>query len=296
MNEAREKLAFDVFLSHNSKDKPAVRRLARALQERQIRAWLDIEQLEPGGDWQKGLEDGIRISRTAAVLVGKDGLGPWQLEEMEVVLQLAARHRKKLIPVLLSGASKKPRLPLFIKNRTWLDLRNGLVKEGIDKLIWGITGKKPGSENRAESQESGSASQKREGERTSQVIVAPTRLRHGAEHLVGREKELARLDAAWHDPKTHIVTIVAWGGVGKTALVVEWMARMARDGWSGAERVFDWSFYNQGTREQDAPSADPFIAAALEFFGGDEGKKLAASPASPWDKGASLDSHASLVS
>lgn len=25
MNEAREKLAFDVFLSHNSKDKPAVR-------------------------------------------------------------------------------------------------------------------------------------------------------------------------------------------------------------------------------------------------------------------------------
>ncbi len=40
-------------------------------------------------------------------------------------------------------------------------------------------------------------------------LISVTRLRHGAERLVGREKELARLDAAWHDPKTHVVTIVA---------------------------------------------------------------------------------------
>ncbi len=115
--------------------------------------------------------------------------------------------------------------------------------------------------------------------------VAVTRLRYGADRLVGREKELARLDAAWHDPKTNIVTIVAWGGVGKTALVVEWMARMARDGWRGAERVFDWSFYSQGTREQGAASADTFIAKALEFLGDPE---MAKSAAPAWDKGARL--------
>ncbi len=32
---------FDVFLSHNSQDKPAVRRLADALEDRGIRAFLD---------------------------------------------------------------------------------------------------------------------------------------------------------------------------------------------------------------------------------------------------------------
>jgi hypothetical protein len=151
-DEARKKQPFDVFLAHNSKDKAAVRRLANALRKRQLKPWLDIEQLEPGGDWQKGLEDGIKTSRTAAILVGKDGLGPWQAEEIKAVLQLAARRRKKLIPVLLPGASKKPHLPLFITNRTWLDLRKGLTKQGIDKLIWGITGKKPTWERQPESE------------------------------------------------------------------------------------------------------------------------------------------------
>src|SRR5215212_2063834 len=48
--------------------------------------------------------------------------------------------------------------------------------------------------------------------------VAPTRLTHAAPNLYGRDEELARLDAAWTDPATRVVTIVAWGGVGKTSL------------------------------------------------------------------------------
>jgi len=115
--------------------------------------------------------------------------------------------------------------------------------------------------------------------------IASTRLHHGAAKLVGREKELGNLDKAWDDPKTHVVTIVAWGGVGKTALVVDWMARMARDGWRGAERAFDWSFYSQGTSETTSASSDAFIAKALEFFGD---PKMAQSAASPWDKGERL--------
>ena len=63
------------------------------------------------------------------------------------------------------------------------------------------------------------------------------------------------------------------------------MARRAAADWPGFERVFDWSFYSQGTREQGAASADNFIAAALKFFGD---QAMAKSAASPWDKGARL--------
>jgi hypothetical protein len=274
MNEAREKHKFDVFLSHNSKDKPAVRALAALLSERGIKVWLDEEQLIPGHPWQPLLEKGIKGSAAGAVLVGADGFGPWENEEMQAFLVFAVREGKPVISVLLPGAPEKVDLPAFLGNRTWVDLRAGFGPEGMDKLIWGITGEHPG--------------RKPVPPPGSEPIIFVTRLHHGAEHLVGREAELTRLDTAWHDPKTHVVTIVAWGGIGKTALVVEWMARMARDGWRGAERVFDWSFYSQGTREQGAASADTFIAAALEFFGGEEGKKLAASPMSGWDKGAKL--------
>ena len=119
--------------------------------------------------------------------------------------------------------------------------------------------------------------------RAGSVEVAPTRLRHGAETLFGREDELARLNAAWHTSRTHVVSIVAWGGVGKTSLVMDWMARLAAEDWRGAERVFDWTFYSQGTRAEGGASADQFVNAALTFFGDPE-----PTAGSPWDKGARL--------
>lgn len=114
--------------------------------------------------------------------------------------------------------------------------------------------------------------------------IAPTRLRHSAEKLIGREEELAQLDAAWANPATRVLTIVAFGGVGKTSLVAHWAAGLAQRDFDGAS-YFDWSFYSQGTREQGGASADQFIKRALEFFGDAE---MAAGAASPWDKGARL--------
>lgn len=115
--------------------------------------------------------------------------------------------------------------------------------------------------------------------------ISPTRLRHGAQKLFGREKDLSAIDDAWADPGTHILSFVAWAGVGKTSLVVEWMARRAKAGWPGIRRVFAWSFYSQGSSDHSAASADPFVAKALEFFGDSE---MAQSGALPWDKGARL--------
>lgn len=78
-----------------------------------------------------------------AVCVAADGLGPWEKEEMEATLNLAVHDGRPIISVLLSGALSKPELPIFLANHTWADLRRGLDAEGIDRLEWGITGKKP---------------------------------------------------------------------------------------------------------------------------------------------------------
>ncbi len=96
--------------------------------------------------------------------------------------------------------------------------------------------------------------------------IATSRLPHMADKLVGRDEELAMLDAAWGDPHVHVASLVAEGGVGKTALAVEWMTRLAARDWPGVERYFDWSFYSQGVREQGGASADAFVDAALRHF------------------------------
>jgi tetratricopeptide (TPR) repeat protein len=103
----------------------------------------------------------------------------------------------------------------------------------------------------------------------------------GAE-LFGRQNELKLLDEIWESHSLNVVSLVAWGGVGKSTLVGKWCERLAADNYRGARRVFAWSFYSQGTSER-VTSADLFIAEALKWFGDPDPAQ-----GSPWDKGGRL--------
>ncbi len=101
--------------------------------------------------------------------------------------------------------------------------------------------------------------------------------------IFGRENELALLDSAWAHEQSNVFSLVAWGGVGKSALVNSWLNDMKRDNYRGAERVYGWSFYSQGTKEERQVSADEFFNDALDWFGYKGDPIL-----SPWDKGKKL--------
>jgi tetratricopeptide (TPR) repeat protein len=114
--------------------------------------------------------------------------------------------------------------------------------------------------------------------------AAPSQLSYTADRLFGREQDLARLLAYWEGRKTRLVTIVAFGGVGKTSLVARFAAELSDRNYDGAD-YFDWSFYSQGTRGTSTASADAFIDAALRFFGDEE---AAESARGGWEKGSRL--------
>jgi tetratricopeptide (TPR) repeat protein len=86
------------------------------------------------------------------------------------------------------------------------------------------------------------------------------------ERLVGLDEELKRLDDAWANPRINIISLIAEGGAGKSALVNEWLKRLLADNYRGAEAVLGWSFYSQGTKER-ATAADEFLNWALEKLG-----------------------------
>ena len=115
-------------------------------------------------------------------------------------------------------------------------------------------------------------------------------LAYAPARLLGREGELARLRDAWAQAGQNtgappIVAIIALGGEGKTSLLSTWMQEMQTHGWHGAQAVFAWSFYSQGSTEQSASSSDMFLAEALTFFGETE---LAASNHAAYEKGKKL--------
>ena len=131
-----------MFLCHNSKDKPEVRCVNKALQARRLATWLDEEQLPPGRVWQELLEAQIESIGSVAVFVGESGFGPWQDVEMRAFLSEFVKRRCPVIPVILEGCSKIPQLPLFMRQFTWVDFRKQ-EPPPLDMLVWGITGTKP---------------------------------------------------------------------------------------------------------------------------------------------------------
>ncbi|MFL6202551.1 MAG: tetratricopeptide repeat protein, partial [Thermoanaerobaculia bacterium] len=205
---------YDLFLSHNSKDKPAVREIAKVLRALRLRVWLDEDDLVPGRPWQEALEEIIQTAKAAAVLVGRDGLGPWENQEMRGCLSEFVNRRLPVIPVLLPGAPTKPDLPFFLRAFTWVDLRDGITFEGLDRLVWGITGEKQGT----------------------RVDLGPPPLPglpplHNLPYpplgdlLKGRDEELRKLAVSLESGgRTAIVqhrALYGLGGIGKTRLAVE---------------------------------------------------------------------------
>ncbi len=112
--------------------------------------------------------------------------------------------------------------------------------------------------------------------------ISVARLPVTGSDIFGREEDIAFLDNAWANQQVNVVTIVAWGGVGKSTLVNHWLRRMAAEHYRSAELVFGWSFYRQGT-SGGSSSADEFLDAALNWFG-DPDRRIGTA----WEKGERL--------
>ncbi|MDP2316751.1 MAG: TIR domain-containing protein [Pseudomonadota bacterium] len=264
-------MSFDVYLSYNSADRAAVLAIAERLKGVGLRVWIDVWEIVPGQRWNDQIEGKFDEVATAAIFVGRSGLGPWQRLETEVLLEQLVRRGRPIIPVLLENCPEDPKLPPYLGQRMWVDFRRPET-DPFRHLVWGITGRRP------EDQPTPRAA----AAHAVDVDVARLPVTEGA--LFGREAELAMLDAAWSgESRPHVVSLVAWGGAGKSALVGRWLARLAGDGWRGAERVFGWSFYSQGSPGDQGGSADGMIATLLRRYGDPD-----PSAGSPEEKGLRL--------
>src|SRR5258708_37601453 len=130
---------FDVFLCHNSINKMEIKKIGEKLKEHGILPWLDEWELRPGMPWQRLLEQQIGQIKSAAVFVGRDGIGPWQSMELDAFLREFVNRPCPVIPVLLPNAPKEPELPIFLRGMAWVDFRKQ-NPDSMKRLIWGITG------------------------------------------------------------------------------------------------------------------------------------------------------------
>ncbi len=138
-----------VFLSHNSRDKEDVERIALRLEQEGITTWLDKWDLTPGRSSIQGLEDGITTSRSCIIFYGPAGTGPWhELERHAALVKFVSSGGKyPVIPVLLPGAKEpgKATLPPLLQDVTWIEFNSiePLAETAFQLLLCGIRGEKP---------------------------------------------------------------------------------------------------------------------------------------------------------
>lgn len=146
---------YDVFLCHNTKEKPTVRVINEALrQEYGLRTFLDESTIVGGQDWENSIETAIAQSKTCAILLGINGWGPYQLiGEAKPFLERREQDPEfRVIPVLLAGAKPEELLDLreFFARTHWVDFRSTGERLAIRTLAAAIRGMNPFPEGRPE--------------------------------------------------------------------------------------------------------------------------------------------------
>ncbi|GAA2606461.1 TIR domain-containing protein [Paractinoplanes durhamensis] len=132
---------YDVFLSFNSADRPAVSGIAEGLRVAGLLPWVDAHALVGGDEWQAELAAQIRRVRTAVVILGRHGLGRWQRLETEAIVDEHTRRPSlTVIPVLLAGTPADLELPPFVGRWHAVDFREAWPPP-FERLVQAITGR-----------------------------------------------------------------------------------------------------------------------------------------------------------
>jgi len=112
---------YDVFLSHNSKDKPRVRRLAERLRAAGVRVWLDEWVIKPGDDIYLAIERGLAAARVQVLCLSQAALdSEWvTLERSTVLFRDPGNKGRRFIPLLLDDCD----LPDTLRRYKYVDFR-----------------------------------------------------------------------------------------------------------------------------------------------------------------------------
>ena len=121
-----------VFLSHSSKDKQAVRKLAEDLRAAGVDVWLDEEQIAAGESIAQKLQEGLKRSAYLAIWLTENATSSgWVETEWQTMLHKEiAEHRIIVLPLLAETCE----IPPLLRDKRFVDFR-GDYSAGLADLL-----------------------------------------------------------------------------------------------------------------------------------------------------------------
>lgn len=128
-----EPFAYDVFLSHSSRDKEAVRRLAERLRGDGLRVWFDEWELKPGDAILHKVEQGLEQSARLVLVMSPSAFAKpdWlTLESHTIRFRDPMNRDRRFVPLLL----KDVEIPAAVRQFLHVDWRKQSPTE-YEKLL-----------------------------------------------------------------------------------------------------------------------------------------------------------------
>lgn len=121
-----------VFISHSSKDKPFVRKLATDIEKLKISVWLDEKKIKPGDSIPTAIGKGLKDSDFVIVVLSHNSTGSnWFNFECDIALMNSiANPDKKTIPILLDDCL----IPEILKGLAYADFRSN-YRQNLKNLL-----------------------------------------------------------------------------------------------------------------------------------------------------------------
>jgi WD40 repeat protein len=193
------------FLSYNSQDVDLAQSLEAALRKRDADAHIFFapKGLRAGGRWLPRLAEEIAAATAFVLVVGQNGVGPWQVMEYDEALD---RHVKNpdfpIIFVLLDG-QQAPGLP-FLRQLHWIVTADLASEQTVAKVLEATTG-----------------NLKRLGElwrHTAPYRGLAAMTEADSDFFFGRSVETVEVLKAMHGASGKMPLLIGNSGVGKSSL------------------------------------------------------------------------------
>jgi hypothetical protein len=252
-----------IFISYSHEDRRWLKfvqgHLQVAVSNDHFKTW-DDQRIEGGADWKAEIDAALSTCAAFVLLVSRHSLVSRFILNNEVKAALEAHWERgvRIYPIIVTACDVHAVPWLTRMNIRPADARPLALFPSArrDETMAALAAEIRGIVTAASASAANAS-------RSKQVIDYGRLPETAYKRLVGREREFEQLDDAWEDRATNIVSLVSEGGVGKSALVNEWLVHLREEDYRGADAILGWSFFSQGSQQQ-ATSGEPFLNWALE--------------------------------
>ncbi len=125
-------MAYDVFVSYSSKDKPTADAVCAVLESRGIRCWVAPRDILPGRDWGGSIIEAIKGARVMVLVFSANANTSTQIKRE---VERAVNKGIPVIPLRIEDVTPTETLEYFLSTPHWLDAFTPPLEQHLEYLV-----------------------------------------------------------------------------------------------------------------------------------------------------------------